>query len=128
MASTLVGRYAKGEADVAGDALGLVELAEALGSGQRRTVLLKEPEKVEPYDRPLTALEIEPNDGPVIQSLDGSILRFAGTPDGLASIAEGIRGLASGTLGPHIHQEYYSGHPFYDPTTLPLTISVIETS
>ncbi len=35
---------------------------------------------------------------------------------------------ASYELGPHIHQEYHSGHPFLDPTTLPLIFRLNQDS
>jgi len=83
------------------------------------------PDEVEPYDISLQAIEITPRDGLVLVSVTEKVLHVAGQATSLAVIAESIRHLAAGEFGPHIHEEYHFGHPFYDPRTEPLVVSLM---
>ncbi len=114
------------QVQVAGGQSGLSLLADALVSNQRHVLRLARPTQLEPWDGWLSGIEILPASGKVIVSLVDRTLKIEGDPNGLTVLGNNVRKLAAGVLGPHIHQEYYSGHPVFDPNTIPLILAVVE--
>jgi len=113
------------QVELKGNPPGLIVLAEALASGQPRTVGLGEPADIGAWDGWLTEVEVEPVvDTKVKVERNGRKLKFVGDPGGLASLARSVRALVSGELVSHIHAEYYSGHPFFDEATVPLVVTL----
>ena len=114
------------QVEVAGNQRGLSLLADALASNQRSVLELAQPAQVEPWDGSLSGIEILPASGKVLVSRVDRILKIGGDPGGLAVLGDSVRNLAAGELGPHIHEEYYAGHPFFDPDTMPLILALGE--
>lgn len=114
------------QVEVAGSQRGLSLLADALASNQRHVLELAQPAQVEPWDGWLSGIEILPAPGKVLVSRVDRILKIEGDPGGLTVLGGNVRNLAAGGLGPHIHQEYYSDHPFFDPDTMPLILALAE--
>jgi hypothetical protein len=114
------------QVEVAGSQRGLSLLAEALASNQRKAMELAQPAQVEAWDGWLSRIEILPASGKVLVSRVDRILKIEGDPGGLTVLGDNVRKLAAGGLGSHIHEEYYSGHPFLDPDTMPLILALAE--
>ena len=114
------------QVEVAGSRRGLSHLADALASNHRNILELAQPAQVEPWDGWLSGIEILPASGKVLVSRVDRILRIEGDPGGLTVLAENVRSLAAGEVGPHTHEEFYSGHPFFDPDTMPLILALAE--
>lgn len=119
--------HAAVQVEIVGNLPGLLTFAEALESGQQKRINLTEPIDIAHWDGWLTEVEVQPIEGGRVKvDRNASKLLFTGDPSGLAILAANVRGLTAGEVGPHIHEEYYSGHPFFDETTLPMVVTLIE--
>jgi hypothetical protein len=129
MKTALAGLYsARSGPTIEGNPAALELFARTLASGRRQTLRLDAPGQVEPYDMSLARIEIRPDDDLVEVSVRDKVLHIAGKSADLATVAAEIRDLALGKLGSHLHLEYHSGHPFFDPSTVPLVVSVTPES
>jgi hypothetical protein len=115
------------QVEIIGNEPGLLLLAEALESGQQERIDLTEPTEIGQWDGWLTEVEVQPVEGRKVKvERIASKVVFIGDPSGLATLATNMRGLASGELVSHIHEEYYSGHPFFDETTMPIVVTLLD--
>jgi hypothetical protein len=117
------------EVGVEGDAEGLIQMASGLESGDVTTLELQRVVDTRPWGGSLLAVEIQPRAGPVRVDLLHGRLVISGDPAGLATLGANVRSLASEEWGapssrPHVHAEYFPGHPFFDPTAMPLTFTL----
>src|ERR1700674_4290433 len=124
----LHGLYQKAfQVEIAGNVPGLLLFAEALESGQQERIDLTEPTDMGQWDGWLMEVEVQPVEGRKVKvDRNASKVVFIGDPSGLAILAANMRGLASGELGSHTHEEYYSGHPIFDETTLPMVVRLLD--
>jgi hypothetical protein len=113
--------------EIVGNVPGLLLIAEALEADHPGTVDLTAPADIGQWDGWLMEVEVQPVEGRRVKvDRNASKVVFIGDPSGLAILAANMRGLTAGELGPHIHEEYYSGHPFFDETTLPMVVRLLD--
>jgi len=80
-----------------------------------------------PYNGFLTAIRVEAGAGMVTFRRQSTLLAVSGAPRPLALLAESIATLVTDHRGAarHVHIEYYPGHAFIDPDSLPVVVGVV---
>lgn len=127
----IVGSYTTDKSvELAGNASALLELAARLGADEpTKTYVLTVPliGSPAPYDGFLEAIRIIQRDGPVEISREGKDLVITGSPDNLSALSLDISSIPDQTysgVAPHIHVEYYPGHPYLASSALPMVIAL----
>ncbi|OHV64164.1 hypothetical protein BCD48_37565 [Pseudofrankia sp. BMG5.36] len=115
-----------GELVVRGDGPGLLQLADAILSGNHH-VETSAMADVAPYDEALSGIRITACTRPttrVGKQADGTMI-ISGPSSGLRILADNMRALAeSDTSGHHLHIEYFPGHFYLDHESTPLVVEL----
>jgi hypothetical protein len=84
-----------------------------------------------PYDLFLTAVRVERGEGATQVGLEERTLLISGARETLGLLAENIEWLAGQpgggadtSVAPHLHVEYYPGHPFLSSDAEPLVVTL----
>ena len=125
---TLLGRYSEaGDTAVEGNAVGLHSLARA-ARAERAFIKLSTPgDGPEPYDGFLQEVSVEPGEGKIRITRDGSRLFIRGGLEAKALLADNVELLADADpeSGGHLHIDYHPDHFYLDATSEPLVIERI---
>jgi hypothetical protein len=119
----LSGRYSGAkQLLVEGTSSDLLAFAAALRAP--RLLPLQSPKDASPYEGFLAEIAIEPSPDRVRIARRDAILVISGSSESRDALSGEIEGLASGSLGSHLHIDYYPDHPFLDASTSPLVLSL----
>jgi hypothetical protein len=93
-------------------AIELYRLSEWLAEGTPRTIDLFRAAylRPEPYDFFLETIVIEPGEGLVAMTIEGTSLRLCGSSASLALLGQNVRFVATQEPGEHLHVEHFPGH------------------
>ena len=133
----LKGRYAlRGGIEIEGTARGLASFAESLRFLKGKTILplpALSLDEVKPYDRYITAIELQLSEGKVKILREDNILLISGTPEHMAVFADDVSFLVeqvsregSEEVSSHSHIEFYEDHLWLDPDSQPIVLSLLE--
>ena len=125
----LIGKYGKGGINLEGDAESFCELAQAIReAGDAREFILTIPSKDAPNPYPGLAdrLVIQTTNGSVLITRDASRIGITGSSEKLNALAKNIDFAARNAQSKHQHLEFYPGHFFLAPDSVPLIITRLE--
>lgn len=102
-------------------------LAEVVLLGNGRIVVDKV-DNPAPYDVSLSDIRVFSGQGLVVWSVDeaADLVAISGDPSNLRILSENLLGLAThGIPDEHQHFEYFPGHYYLDPTSVPVSVELL---
>lgn len=112
-----------GEASIDADGPGLSRLGDALRAGAGEIAASGSDPA---WPRSLNGVRIQTSEGALLQVYIASDdwLVIVGSSESLRSTGDNVSTLLPEPVGgDHLHLEWYDGHPFFDPGSLPLVVS-----
>jgi len=114
------------EVELSGPADSLREFAARLAEANPAMISLNPAVGASAYPNWLNSISIEPLEAAHTRiEIQDSRLHIAGPTDQLSAIADNVHWLTTNSpeTGSHLHIEYYDGHPFLEPGSIPLVIT-----
>jgi hypothetical protein len=122
----LRGMHDGSEVELSGSADSLREFAARLAEANAATISLDSAVGASAYSDWINSISIEPLEAAHTRiGIQDRRLHIAGPTDQLRAIADNVHWLTinSPDTGSHLHMEYYDGHPFLEPGSIPLVIT-----
>jgi hypothetical protein len=122
----LIARLGRNQIDLAGDAIALSELAQAIHSAKDAVEMpLHVPvgTSPHPYTRFAIGLEIIVTEGDVRISEDQGRITIAGSKKKLDVLADNFESAAVSAQGTHMHIEFHPSHFFLEKDSIPLIVN-----
>jgi len=106
----------------------LAELLVANKAGRLIIELIKPQQPAHPYFGFIEKVLIQNEPHKVVVSRRGDTLVITGDDESLSSFAKTIKWLATHTsnTNSHLHVDFYPEHPYLEPSSSPLVVSVVE--